>query len=138
MKRKPPRGPGDGPYEIGYSKPPKHTRFKPGQSGNPRGRPKAEKSLGAALNDALKAKVKLRGNGKERGVSSRDAYFIRVVRDAIQGNAAAQRLLLALMERFLPINAAAPAENAEDARAEVVEKIELMRKRLLEKPPDEK
>jgi hypothetical protein len=138
MKRKPPRGPGDGPYEIGYCKPPKHTRFKPGQSGNPRGRPKAEKSLGAALNDALKAKVKLRGNGKERGVSSRDAYFIRVVRDAIQGNAAAQRLLLALMERFLPINAAAPAENAEDARAEVVEKIELMRKRLLEKPPDEK
>jgi Family of unknown function (DUF5681) len=138
MKRKPPRGPGDGPYEIGYCKPPKRTRFKPGQSGNPRGRPKAEKSLGAALNDALKAKVKLRGNGKERGVSSRDAYFIRVVRDAIQGNAAAQRLLLALMERFLPINAAAPAENAEDARAEVVEKIELMRKRLLEKPPDEK
>jgi hypothetical protein len=138
MKRKPPRGPGDGPYEIGYCKPPKRTRFKPGQSGNPRGRPKAEKSLGAALNDALKAKVKLRGNGKERGVSSLDAYFIRVVMDAIQGKAVAQRLLPDLMERFLPINAAAPAENAEDARAEVVEKIELMRKRLLEKPPDEK
>jgi hypothetical protein len=138
MKRKPPRGPGDGPYEIGYCKPPKHTRFKPGQSGNPRGRPKAEKSLGAALNDALRAKVKLRGNGKERGVSSLDAYFIRVVMDAIQGKASAQRLLPALMERFLPINAAAPAENAEDARAEVVEKIELMRKRLQEKPPDEK
>ena len=27
-------------YEIGYGKPPKQTRFKPGQSGNPRGRPK--------------------------------------------------------------------------------------------------
>jgi hypothetical protein len=73
--------------------------------------------LGAALNDALKAKVKLRGNGKERGVSSLDAYFIRVVMDAIQGKASAQRLLPALMERFLPINAyAAPAAKGEDAR----------------------
>jgi hypothetical protein len=95
--------------------------------------------LGAALNDALKAKVKLRGNGKERGVSSLDAYFIRVVMDAIQGKASAQRLLLALMERLLPINVdAAPAENGEDARAELFEKLDLMRERLQEKPPGEK
>ena len=31
-------------YEIGYGKPPKETRFKPGQSGNPRGRPKGAKN----------------------------------------------------------------------------------------------
>ena len=141
MRKRSSRGPSDPPgnYEVGYRKPPQHTRFKPGQSGNPRGRPKAEKSLGAALNDALKAKVKLRGNGKERGVSSRDAYFIRVVMDAIQGKASAQRLLLALMERFLPIKAdAAPAENEDDARAELFEKLDLMTKRLQEKPPGEK
>lgn len=28
------------PYLVGYGKPPLHTRFKPGQSGNPRGRPR--------------------------------------------------------------------------------------------------
>ena len=39
MKRKPPRGPGDGPYEVGYGKPPKHTQFKPGQSGNSKAGP---------------------------------------------------------------------------------------------------
>ena len=145
MKRKPLpgsnlRSPGETPYEIGFSKPPKHTRFKPGQSGNPRGRPKAAKSAGAALNNALEAKVKLRGNGKERGVSSLDAYFIRVVMDAIQGKASSQRLLLlALMERFLPINAdAAPARNANDALAELHEKLDLMRERLQQKPPGEK
>jgi hypothetical protein len=143
MKRKPLpgsnlRSPGETSYEIGFSKPPKHTRFKPGQSGNPRGRPKAAKSAGAALNNALEAKVKLRGNGKERGVSSLEAYFIRVVMDAIQGKASAQRLLLAQMERFLPINAdAAPAENG-DAVAELFETIDLMAKRRREKPPDEK
>jgi hypothetical protein len=142
MKRKPLprfhlRSPGETSYEIGYRKPPKHARFKPGQSGNPRGRPKAAKSAGAALNNALEAKVKLRGNGKERHVSSLDAYFIRVVTDAIQGKASAQRLLSALMERFLPTNAdAAPAENAEGAVARLFEKLDLIAQR--EKPPDKK
>src|SRR5215213_6143909 len=27
-------------YEVGYRKPPRHTQFKPGQSGNPKGRPR--------------------------------------------------------------------------------------------------
>jgi hypothetical protein len=140
MRKRSSRGPSHPPgnYEVGYRKPPQHTRFKPGQSGNPRGRPKPDKSLGAALNDALKAKVKLRGNGKERSVSSLDAYFSRVVVDAIQGKASAQRLLPALMERFLPINAyAAPAAKGEDARAKLFEKLDLIRQRG-EKPPGEK
>ena len=144
MKRKPlPRPhlrlPGETSYEIGYCKPPKHTWFKPGQSGNPRGRPKAIKSAGAALNNALKAKVRLRGNGKERGVSSLDAYFIRVVTDAIQGKASAQRLLPALIERFLPTNTDATlTENAEDARDRLLKRIELMAERRQRMPPDEK
>ena len=32
-------------YEVGHCKPPKHTQFKPGQSGNPKGRPKKDKQL---------------------------------------------------------------------------------------------
>ena len=31
-------------YEVGFSKPPEATRFKPGQSGNPNGRPKGTKN----------------------------------------------------------------------------------------------
>jgi hypothetical protein len=34
-------GKGQGDYKIGYGKPPEHTRFRPGQSGNPAGRPRA-------------------------------------------------------------------------------------------------
>src|SRR5687768_13386603 len=45
-----PARPGD--YEVGYAKPPVATRFKPGQSGNPRGRRKgAAKTVAPALND---------------------------------------------------------------------------------------
>ena len=29
-----------GPYEVGYGKPPKHSQFQKGKSGNPKGRPK--------------------------------------------------------------------------------------------------
>jgi hypothetical protein len=36
-------GEADGEERIGYGKPPKATRFKPGRSGNPRGRPKGAK-----------------------------------------------------------------------------------------------
>jgi hypothetical protein len=55
------------PGEVGYGRPPKYTRFKPGQSGNPSGRPghkastKASgESVGALLSKILKEKLKLR------------------------------------------------------------------------------
>ena len=38
-------------YEVGYGKPPVHTQFKPGQSGNPKGRPKGAKNKRPKLNE---------------------------------------------------------------------------------------
>jgi hypothetical protein len=38
-------------YDVGYGKPPENTRFKPGQSGNPRGRPKGSRNKIPALNE---------------------------------------------------------------------------------------
>jgi hypothetical protein len=40
-------------YDVGHAKPPKHTRFQPGQSGNPRGRPKGTKNLKTDLIEEL-------------------------------------------------------------------------------------
>jgi hypothetical protein len=42
------QGPG---YEVGYGKPPADTRFKPGRSGNPKGRPRGAKNKKPALNE---------------------------------------------------------------------------------------
>jgi hypothetical protein len=39
-----------GDYEVGYRKPPVHTRFKKGQSGNPRGRKKSSKNIRKIVN----------------------------------------------------------------------------------------
>ena len=47
-------------YEVGYGKPPKHTRFQPGQSGNPKGRPKGTKNLKTDLTEELGERITVR------------------------------------------------------------------------------
>ena len=44
-------------YAVGYGKPPRQTRFRKGQSGNPRGRSPGAKNLKTLLNDALNEPV---------------------------------------------------------------------------------
>jgi hypothetical protein len=44
-------------YPVGYKKPPRHTQFKPGQSGNPRGRPKQSATFADVLTKQLRKKV---------------------------------------------------------------------------------
>ena len=57
----------------GYGKPPKHTQFKPGQSGNPKGRPKGRRNLATEINEVLNATVPITENGRPRKVTSRMA-----------------------------------------------------------------
>lgn len=40
-------------YEVGYGRPPTHTRFQPGKSGNPNGRPKGSKNTKTILMEEL-------------------------------------------------------------------------------------
>ena len=44
-------------YLIGYKKPPLHTQYKPGQTGNPKGRPKGVKNLSTDLQEELESKI---------------------------------------------------------------------------------
>ena len=86
MKRMPPRGPGDGPYEIGYCKPPKHSRFKPGQSGNPQGRPRGQRNFGTAVRDAANRKITMREGERTRNVSKMDGIIEVTLNKALQGD----------------------------------------------------
>ena len=90
MKRKFPRDPDkDAPYEIGYGKPPKHTQFKPGQSGNSKGRPRGQRNFRTAVRDALQEKVTIREGDRTRSVSRMDAIIRVTFNNALRSDAKA-------------------------------------------------
>ncbi|MCZ8106357.1 MAG: DUF5681 domain-containing protein [Burkholderiales bacterium] len=82
-------------YEVGYGRPPKASRFKKGQSGNLRGRPKSRLSASEALSRELDEKICVREGGKTLWVSKRDAAMKRLVADAMAGRKYAMDAVLA-------------------------------------------
>jgi hypothetical protein len=88
----------EGDYEVGYGKPPLHSRFKKGQSGNPRGRPPGAKNLSTLLNEALNEPVVITENGGRRKVSKRQASLKQLVNEAAKGNWRALKLLVDILQ----------------------------------------
>ncbi|HTW36466.1 MAG TPA: DUF5681 domain-containing protein [Rhizomicrobium sp.] len=82
-------------YEARYRQPPKAYRFKPGQSGNPSGRPKATKRLLSELEAALSAPVTIRIGSRKRRVSKMQAAVKSLADRAASGDPRILRLLLA-------------------------------------------
>ena len=87
-------------YEVGYGKPPTHSQFRPGQSGNPRGRPKGAKSPFTLLREELQSKVTLKENGRLTTVTKLHAIMKRVVSDTLGGKASQTKLLFTLIHIF--------------------------------------
>jgi hypothetical protein len=79
---------------VGYGRPPKKHQFKPGQSGNPRGRPKGAMSTDALVRKILDGKLDLRIGGAARKVSVREAILTRFTEFALKGNPKAAAFLL--------------------------------------------
>ena len=97
----------DADYDVGYGRPPKATQFKPGRSGNPRGRPKGAKSEDTIVRGVMHRKVALSLGGKVRKVALLEAVWTRIADDALKGNARAQSLIT---QRARTLEAAAPGD----------------------------
>jgi len=82
------------PYEVGYGKPPRETRFRPGRSGNPKGRPKRAKNFATAFEQELLSTVPIVENGRRRLVSKREVVVKQLVNKAVAGDLKATSTLL--------------------------------------------
>ena len=91
-----------------YRKPPEHTRFKKGQSGNPRGRP--AKNLPALLAAALNEKVTVTENGKRRQVTKREAVIAQLVNKSASAELRATKMLIDMLRDIEKRADPAPAE----------------------------
>lgn len=85
---------------VGYRNPPKHTRWKRGQSGNPRGRPKGSKNTKTLLREVLDANVTVNAPEGPRTVPMRKAILLGQAAKAAKGDPRAAALILGLEERF--------------------------------------
>ena len=72
----------DDDCEVGYRKPPKATRFRKGQSGNPKGRPKGKPNAAAAILRALGAKLVINDHGRRRKVTKYEAAIMQLANKA--------------------------------------------------------
>src|SRR5438132_13328802 len=85
-------------YEVGYAKPPRHTRFKKGQSGNPRGRPSGSKNLATVLSEALNELVIVAENGGRRKITKRQAIITQLVNQSAKADWPATKILLDILQ----------------------------------------
>src|SRR6267154_5450598 len=84
---------------VGYRKPPRVTRFTKGRSGNPTGRPRG-RHREAPYEAVLGQMVKIREGGAERHVTAAEAFLLQLTKRGLEGDDAAARASLTLIEEF--------------------------------------
>jgi hypothetical protein len=84
----------DRSYEVGFGKPPRHTRFKKGASGNPKGRPRRSENSATLLKEALSEQVVVSESGRRKTMSKKQAIIKQIVNKAASGDHCSIQLLL--------------------------------------------
>jgi Family of unknown function (DUF5681) len=87
-------------YTVGYGKPPRHTQFRPGQSGNSAGRTKGVRNFKTDVIRTLKLPVKVKDGGRTRTISTIEGILMRLREKALQGDARACDRVLELATRY--------------------------------------
>src|SRR5215472_3649927 len=104
-KKKQPEAPSADTYEVGYGKPPKHSQYPKGKSGNPRGRPKAEqqfKTVARIVQDLLLKAVKGKVGGKQQTMLGLEAVVAIQLVKALNDDTKASKLVLDLAQKHIP------------------------------------
>jgi hypothetical protein len=85
---------------VGYGRPPRHSRFTKGKSGNPTGRVKHSKNLATVLMNSANEPVTVTEGGRRRTITKMDAMSKQLVNKAAAGDPRATQLLMQLLQMF--------------------------------------
>lgn len=118
-------------YQIGYGKPPDQNRFKKGESGNPKGRPKGAKNLKTDVMEEMREKIVIREGERSRKIPKQRAVIKTLVARTLKGDTRAANTLMNVLFRVVdPAYEATPAGPSLNAEERAV--LETLKTRLLE------
>jgi hypothetical protein len=90
-------------YRVGYGRPPRHTQFKRGQSGNPKGRPKGVKNVKTDLQEEISEFITIKEEGRQKRVTKQRAAIKMLMVKALKGETRSIDVLLNWIVKLIPI-----------------------------------
>ncbi len=105
--------------EVGYGMPPKKSQFKPGQSGNPKGRPKGAKNIKTVVEQEAYATITIKESGKTSKVTKLEALMKAMMAKGIQGDPKSAGMAWGLFKQYLDHEDPQAAEQAPPTEEEL-------------------
>lgn len=108
-------------YEVGYGKPPKSTQFKPGQSGNPKGRTKGSKNgIYTYIKRELNSSITLTDGSK---ITKEQGFSRQLTNKALRGDIQSQKLLFNIHQKAQRKDGEQPVQRITDEQYERIQKV---------------
>ncbi len=86
-------------FEVGYGRPPLHSRFKPGKSGNPKGRTKQSRNMRTIVQQVLNEDMQIREGGRLRRMPAMEALVRTTLTRSFKGDPKALVSLIVLLKQ---------------------------------------
>jgi hypothetical protein len=112
--RKPNKTSGQTDYKIGKGRPPQHTRWEKGVSGNPGGKKKGTLNLETTFQEALLRPVTVTVDGEKKVISVLEALVMRLLDGGLKGDIKAINSILDRIERLIGSDPKQEPETSEE------------------------